>query len=101
MKGVKRFQVKGKFASRYIGSFPILEKCENVAYKLELLPSLIGVHDNFHVSQLNKFLKALMDVVLPDVTPLKADLTYPKHPTKILDQKDCFMRRKMIKFFKV
>jgi hypothetical protein len=50
MKGVKRFEVKGKFASRYIGSFPILEKCENVAYKLELLPSLIGVHDNFHVS---------------------------------------------------
>jgi hypothetical protein len=38
---------------------------------------------------------------LPEVTPLKADLTYPEHPIKILDQKDCVTRRKMIKFFKV
>jgi hypothetical protein len=27
MKGVKRLEVKGKLASRYIGSFPILKKC--------------------------------------------------------------------------
>jgi hypothetical protein len=49
MKGMKRFGVKGKLAPRYIGPFSILEKCENVAYKLELPPSLVGVHDIFHV----------------------------------------------------
>jgi hypothetical protein len=27
MKGVKRFGVKGKLSPRYIGPFPILEKC--------------------------------------------------------------------------
>jgi hypothetical protein len=42
--------VKGKLASRYIGPFPILEKCGIVAYKLDLPPSLAGVHDIFHVS---------------------------------------------------
>jgi hypothetical protein len=42
-----------------------------------------------------------VDVVLPDVTLLEADLSYPEHPVMILDQKDCVMRRKMIKFFKV
>jgi hypothetical protein len=42
-----------------------------------------------------------MDVVLPEVTPLKIDLTYSEHPIKILDQKDCVTRRKAIKFFKV
>jgi hypothetical protein len=47
MKGMKRFGMKGKLAPRYIGSFPILEKCGNVAYKLELPPSLAGVHDIF------------------------------------------------------
>jgi hypothetical protein len=41
-----------------------------------------------------------MDVVLPEVTPLKADLTHPEHPIKILDQKDRVMRHKTIKFFK-
>jgi hypothetical protein len=35
MKDVKRFEVKGKLAPHYIGPFPILEKCGNVAYKLE------------------------------------------------------------------
>jgi hypothetical protein len=34
MKGVSRFGVKGKLAPRYIGSFPILERCGQVAYRL-------------------------------------------------------------------
>jgi hypothetical protein len=62
---------------------------------------LAGVHNIFHVSQLKKCLKASMNVVLSDATLLKADLTYPEHPIKILDQKDRVTRRKMIKFFKV
>jgi hypothetical protein len=101
MKGVKRFGVKGKLVPRYIGPFPILEKCGTVAYMLDLPPSLTGVHNNFHVSQLKKCLKAPVDVVLPEVTPLEANLLYPEHPTKILDQKDHVTRRKMIKFFKI
>jgi hypothetical protein len=101
MKGMKRFGMKGKLAPRYIGPFPILGKCGNVAYKLELPPSLVGVHNIFHVPQLKKCLKALMDIVLPDLAPLEADLTYHEHPVKILDQKDRVTRCKTIKFFKV
>jgi hypothetical protein len=101
MKGVKRFGVKEKLAPRYIRPFPILEKCGTVAYKLDLPPSLAGVHDIFHVSQLKKYLKAPVDVVLPEVTPLDVDLSYPEHPIKILDQKDRVTRRITIKFFKI
>jgi hypothetical protein len=101
MEDVKRFGVKGKLAPRYIGPFPILEVCANVAYKLELPSSLVGVCDMFHILQLKKCLKAPVDVVLPDVTPLEADLTYPEHLIKILDQKCCVTRCKMINFFKV
>jgi hypothetical protein len=50
MKGVKRFRVKGKVSPHYIGPFPILEKCGTMVYKLELPPSLVGVHYIFHVS---------------------------------------------------
>jgi hypothetical protein len=72
-----------------------------VAYKLELPPLLAGVHDIFHILQLKKCLKASVNVVLPEVTPLKEDLTYPKHPINILDQKDRFTRCNTIKIFKV
>jgi hypothetical protein len=101
VNGMKRFGVKGKLAPRYIGPFPILKKYGTVAYKLDLPLSLAGLHDIFHVSQLKKCLKALMDVVLPKVTSLEVDLSYPEHPIKVLDQKDRVMRRKTIKFFKI
>jgi hypothetical protein len=101
MKGMKRFGVKGKLAPRYIRPFPIHEKCGTVAYKLDLSPSLAGVHDIFHMSQLKKCLKAPMDIVLHEVTPLEADLSYPEHPIKVLDQKDHVTRHKTIKFFKI
>jgi hypothetical protein len=101
VKGVKRYGMKGKLAPCYIGPFPILEKYGMMAYKLDLPPSLAGVHHTFHVLQLKKCLKALVDVVLPEVTPLEADLSSPEHPIKVLDQKDHVTRRKTIKFFKI
>jgi hypothetical protein len=91
--------VKGNLSPRYIGPFPILQKCGTMAYKLELPPLLRGVHDIFHVSQLKKCLKAHVDVVLPEVAPLKADLTSPTHQIKILHQKSRVIRWKTIKFF--
>jgi hypothetical protein len=84
MKGVKRFGVKGKLVPCYIRLFRILEKCGTVAYKLDLPPPLAGVHDIFHVSHLKKCLKAPVEVVLPEVTPLEADLSYPEYPIKLL-----------------
>jgi hypothetical protein len=101
MKGVKRFGVKGKLSTYYTGPFPILGRCGTVAYKRELPPSLAEVHDIFHVSPLKKCLKAPVNVVLPEVAPLKSDLTYPEHPIKILDQKSHITRWKMIKFYNI
>jgi hypothetical protein len=101
MKGVRRFGVKRKLAPRYIGPFSILEMCGTVTYKLDLPPSLAGVHHIFHVLQLKKCLKAPVDVVLPEVTPLEVDLSYPEHSIKVLDQKDRVTRRKTINFFKI
>jgi hypothetical protein len=101
MKGVKRFGVKGKLAPLYIRPFPILKKCGTVAYKLDLPPSLARVHDIFHMLQLKKCLKAPVDIMLLEVTLLETDLSYPKHPIMVLDQKDRVTRHKTIKFFKI
>jgi hypothetical protein len=59
-----------------------------MTYYLELPPILAGVHNVFHVSQLKKCLRPPMDVIVDDVSPLDVDLSYPKHPVKILDQQD-------------
>jgi hypothetical protein len=40
MRGMKRFKVKGKLYSRYMGRFKILERKGEVAYQLELPDSL-------------------------------------------------------------
>jgi hypothetical protein len=40
----------------------------------------------FHVSQLKKCLRSPVDVVVDDVSPLDADLSYLEHPVKILDR---------------
>jgi hypothetical protein len=55
MKDMKRSGMKEKLAPCYIGPFPMFEKCGNVAYKMELPPSLAGVHDIFHFTGIEVF----------------------------------------------
>jgi hypothetical protein len=87
-RGVKRFGIKGKLAPRYIGPFLVLARLGNVAYHLRLPPTLVGVHNVFHVFQLKRYLKPPVDVVVDGVSPLNADLSYPEHLVKILDHQD-------------
>jgi hypothetical protein len=77
MQGVERFGIKAKLAPHYIGHFPNLARLGAVAYRLELPPSLVGVHNLFHVSHLKKYLKVPTDVIVDDVAPLDVDLSYP------------------------
>ena len=56
-KGVVRFGTKGKLSPRFIGPFMIKERVGKLAYRLELLVSMRGVHDVFHVSMLRKYLR--------------------------------------------
>ncbi|XP_058104132.1 uncharacterized protein LOC131248092 [Magnolia sinica] len=54
VKGVVRFDVKGKLAPRFIGPFDIVERVGTVAYRLALPPQLSRGHNVFHVSMLRK-----------------------------------------------
>ncbi|WVZ97960.1 hypothetical protein U9M48_043455 [Paspalum notatum var. saurae] len=87
MRGIRRFNMKGKLAPRYIGLFKIVERKGEVAYKLELPSNLSGIHNVFHVSQLKKC--------------LREDLTYTEHPVKILETSERVTRNRRVKMCRV
>jgi hypothetical protein len=97
MRGIRRFNVKGKLAPRYIGPFKVLEWKGEVAYRLELSPSLSGVHDVFHVSQLKKCLRVPEEQAPLEGLEVLEDLTYTEHPVKILETSERVTRNKKIK----
>jgi hypothetical protein len=100
-RSVQRFGVKGKLASRYIGPFEILEDCGPVAYRLQLPPQLAAIHNIFHVSQLKKCVKIPIEIIESQAIEIEPDLTYIKHPIRILDIKERSTRRKTIKMYKI
>ena len=76
MKGVKRFQTRGKLAPRFIGPFPVMSRVGIVAYQLELPPELLDVHSVFHVSQLRRCISPPEKKTDMTEVELAKDLTY-------------------------
>ena len=76
MKGVQRFGVKRKLASRYVGPYKITEQKGNVPYKLQLPPEMSAIFDVFHVSQLKRCLCIPEEAIAPTNIKLQSDLTY-------------------------
>ncbi|WVZ49106.1 hypothetical protein U9M48_000487 [Paspalum notatum var. saurae] len=101
MRGIRRFNIKGKLAPRFIGPFKVLERKGEVAYKLELPPSLAGIHDVFHVSQLKKCLRVPEEQAPLEGLDMQEDLTYTEHPVKILETSERVTRNKRIKICRV
>ena len=101
MRGVKRFNAKGKLAPRYIGPFKVAERMGEVAYKLELPEKLAGVHDVFHVSQLKKCLRVPEEQIPIEELNVQEDLTYDEFPIKILERSERVTRSKVIRMCKV
>ena len=84
MKGIKRFQTRGKLAPRLIGPFPVMSRVGAVAYQLELPQELSDVHNVFHVSQLRWSISPPEKKTDLVEIELAKDLTYEKRPVKIL-----------------
>ncbi|KAK1664052.1 hypothetical protein QYE76_052211 [Lolium multiflorum] len=88
LKGMQRFQLKGKLAPRYVGPFKVLSRRGEVSYQLELPEEMSAVHDVFHISLLRKCLE------VPEKTEvfknidhrsvdINKDLTYREVPIRI------------------
>ena len=72
-----------------------------MAYQLELLESLSGIHDVFHVSQLKKCLRVLEEQIPLDELTITEDLTYEEFSIKILETVERVTRSRVIKMYKV
>ncbi|WVZ93782.1 hypothetical protein U9M48_039737 [Paspalum notatum var. saurae] len=97
MRGIRRFNMKGKPAPRCIGPFKIVERKGEVAYKLELPPNLSGIHNVFHVSQLKRCLRVPEEQAPPEGLDVQEDLTYTEHPVKILETSERVTRNGRVK----
>ena len=58
-----RFVTRGKLSPRYIGSFEILDRVGEVAYRLALPPVLSGVHNVFHISMLRRYVPVSSHII--------------------------------------
>ncbi|KAA0059963.1 pol protein [Cucumis melo var. makuwa] len=101
MRGVLRFERRGKLSPRFVRPFEILERIGPVAYRLALPPSLSTVHDVFHVSMLRKYVPDPSHVV--DYEPLEIDenLSYAEQPVEVLTREMKTLRNKEIPLVKV
>ena len=84
-----------------MGPFEILKRIGQVAYRLALPPSLLGVHNVFHVSMLRKYVSDTTHVLKYEDLELQTDLSYEERPVQILDRKDNVFRNKTIPLVKV
>ncbi|KAJ0502901.1 putative chromatin remodeling & transcriptional activation CHROMO-DOMAIN family [Helianthus annuus] len=96
-KGIIRFRKRGKLGPRYIGPFRIVARIGKVAYRLELLPTLNGIHNTFHVSQLRRCLADDTAHVSLDDIELDYKMNYVEKLVAIKDSKMTYLRNKAIR----
>nr|GFA53306.1 hypothetical protein [Tanacetum cinerariifolium] len=98
---VVHFEKKRKLEPRFVGPFDIIKKVGHVAYRLDLLRELNGVHDTFHVSKLKKCLADPTLQVPLDEIRIDAKLNFMEEPVEILDREFKKLKRSIIAIVKV
>ncbi|XP_074266975.1 uncharacterized protein LOC141590271 [Silene latifolia] len=87
MRGVMRFEKKWKLSQKYIGSYEILDRVGEVAYRLALPPALDRVHNVFNVSQLRKYVSDPTNVIGPGHIEIDEQLSYVEEPRRFWIEK--------------
>ena len=100
-RGVVRFGKHRKLSPRFIGPFEILKRVGTVAYRFALPPSMLGVHEVFHVSMLRRYTPDLTHVTDWGEIEVDTDGTFKEGPVCIIDSRDHILRRKIVRLVRV
>ena len=100
-RGVVKFGKRGKLSPRFIGSFEILKRIGTVTYRLALSPSMLGVHEVFHVFMLREYTPDPAHVVDWGQIEIDTDETFEEGPVCIVDSRDQALRRKTVRLVRV
>ena len=100
-RGVVRFGKHEKLSPRFIGHFEILKRVETVAYRLGLPPSMLGVHEVFHISILRKYTSDPAHEVDWGQIEIDMDGAFEKRPVCIVDSREQVLRRKTVRLVRV
>ena len=92
-----KFGKRGKLSPRFIEPFKILERVGTIAYRLDLPPSMSGVHEVFHVSMLRRYTPDPAHLVDWREIEVDTDGTFEEGPVCIMDSRDQVLRRKTVR----
>ncbi|XP_057418399.1 uncharacterized protein LOC130712589 [Lotus japonicus] len=99
--GVGRALKSRELTPRFIGQFQKSERVGVVAYRIALPPLLANLHDEFHVSQLKKYIADLSHVIQVDDVQVRDNLTVETLPMRIEDREVKQLRGKEIALVRV
>ena len=101
VKRVMRFGKKSKLSPRFVGPFEVLERVDEVTYRIALPPALSGIHNVFHESMLRKYIPNPSHVLSYEPIQIRDDLSYEEISIEILDRKKQVLRNRTIYWVKV
>nr|GFB10799.1 putative reverse transcriptase domain-containing protein [Tanacetum cinerariifolium] len=92
-KWVVRFDKRGKLNPRYVGTFKVLKRVGDVAYKLDLPEELSRVHNTFYVSNLKKCHSDEPLAVPLDGLHFDDKIHFVEEPVEIMDREVKHLKR--------
>ena len=78
-----------------------MERLGPIAYRLALTPSLQGIHEVFHVSNLRKYIPDPDHIIEYGPVEIRSDLSFPEEHIWILEWQERRLRTKIIRYVKV
>jgi hypothetical protein len=101
IKGIVHFGIKGKLSPRYIGPYLITTEVGSLAYRLQLLESMTGVHLVFNVFILRKYIRDPELKIKADPIIIQQPLTIDSQPVRVLEFSERVMYNHTIKYIKI